>query len=292
MIPNLEYYRVFYTVAIQGSFTAAANILMTSQPALSRSIKLLEEEIGCELFKRTSRGVRLTPEGEQLMVFVSKAHEEMAKAEELMLRLNDFSEGYIKISASATALLTYLLGRIRNFRDIYPNVKMNILNNNSFDSVEILKNGEVDFAVVSTSFPHVQDLKGVRLKSVKDVLLGGEKFRGLEGRELSIEEISKYPLVAVTEGTAIRRFYDRLFLDNHCVLTPEIEVASVELLLPTIRHNLGLGFVPEVYLETYGEDECVKLKVREEIPEREIWLLYREDDSLSIAAKKFMEFLS
>ena len=106
MRANLEHYRVFYYVAKKGSFTAAANALMTSQPALSRSVKILEESLGCRLFNRSSRGVTLTPEGEQLMVFVEKAFSEVVKAEDMMVRLNEYSEGFIKISASATSLLT------------------------------------------------------------------------------------------------------------------------------------------------------------------------------------------
>lgn len=291
MRANLEHYRIFYNVAKRGSFTAAANAMMTSQPALSRSVKVLEENLGCMLFTRTSRGVKLTPEGEQLMVFVSKAYEELVKAEELMGRLNEFSEGFIKISAGATPLLTYLLDRMAAFREAYPDVKLNVLNNNSETSIQMLENGEVDFAVVSTPFVLPHDVKGVMLKTFRDVLVCGEKFAHLKGKPLSISELAKYPLVAVIEGTAIRTFYDRVFLNSRCVFSPEVEVATVELLLPMIRRNLGIGFVPEVYYENGRGDGYLSLEVKEEIPSREIWLLYREDDTLSLAAKMFRDFV-
>ena len=63
---NLEYYRAFYTVAQTGNVTKAAELLCLSQPAVTRSIHRLEESLGCKLFTRVSRGVRLTVEGTAL----------------------------------------------------------------------------------------------------------------------------------------------------------------------------------------------------------------------------------
>ena len=292
MSVNLEYYRIFYTVAKKGSFTAAANTLMTSQPALSRAVKLLEQELGCELFRRTSRGVRLTPEGSQLLLYVDRANEEITKAEQLMQRLNAFSEGLIKISASATALLSGRLERIGSFRDMYPNVKLNILNHNSYSSLKRLRNGEVDFALSSSALSVPSDIKGVKLDTIRDVLLGGERFRYLADRSITLEEVSKLPIVAVTEGTAIRTFYDRLFVRYRCIFAPDIEVASVGLLFPMIKNNLGLGFVPEVYMSFFATEGLVQIEVSDAIPEREIWLYYRDDGTLSIAAQRFRDYLA
>lgn len=292
MISNLEYYRIFYTVAKKGSFTAAANVLMTSQPALSRSVKLLEEDLGCTLFRRSSRGVRLTPEGEQLMAFVENAYQEMRKAEELMARLNEYSEGSIRICASATSLLTYLLDRIGVFREMYPHVRLHILNNNAAESIDRVRSGDVDFAVVSSPFDSPSDLKGVKLKQFHDLLMCGRRFMDIAGKELTLRQISEQPVISVSEGTAIRRFYDRLFLSHRCVFSPEIEVASVEMLLPMVIHNLGIAFVPEIYLSEIVSDDVFVVNVKEEIPDREIWLFYRDDATLSLAAEKFLEFLS
>lgn len=292
MSVNLEYYRIFYTVAKKGSFTAAANTLMTSQPALSRSVKLLEQELGCELFRRTSRGVRLTSEGSQLLLYVDRAYEEIMQAELLMGRLKEFNEGQIKIAASATALVSGLLEKIGAFREIYPNVKLNIVNHNSYSSLKRLRDSEVDFAISSSAISVPPDVKGIKLDSIRDVLLGGERFRHLGDRSISLKEVSKQPMVAVTEGTAIRTFYNRLFIKHRCVFAPEIEVTSVGLLLPMIKNNLGLGFVPEVYTSLFSSEGLTRIKVTDLIPEREIWLYYRDDGTLSIAAQRFRDYLA
>ena len=70
---SYEHYRIFYYVAKYGSFTRAANALMNGQPNITRSMNLLEHELGCRLFTRSNRGVRLTPEGQKLYEHVASA---------------------------------------------------------------------------------------------------------------------------------------------------------------------------------------------------------------------------
>ena len=74
---NYDYYRIFYYVAKYGNFTQAANILLNNQPNITRSIKKLENELGCTLFVRSNRGATLTPEGEKLFAHVSVAVEQL-----------------------------------------------------------------------------------------------------------------------------------------------------------------------------------------------------------------------
>ena len=78
---DYDYYRIFYYVAKCGSITQAAKRLLHDQPNLTRMIKLLEGELGCALFYRTNRGVRLTPEGERLYVHVKAAFEQIEAGE-------------------------------------------------------------------------------------------------------------------------------------------------------------------------------------------------------------------
>ena len=77
MSVNFEYYKIFYYVAKYKSITQAASLLYSSQPSISRMIKILEQELGCTLFIRTRKGVALTPEGEELFDHVAPACEEL-----------------------------------------------------------------------------------------------------------------------------------------------------------------------------------------------------------------------
>ena len=100
MSVNFEYYKIFYYVAKYKSITQAASLLYSSQPSISRMIKILEQELGCTLFIRTRKGVALTPEGEELFDHVAPACEELFVGEELLSRSYGLQGDTIRIGAS------------------------------------------------------------------------------------------------------------------------------------------------------------------------------------------------
>ena len=116
---SLEYYRIFYYVAKYQNFTKAAHTLGSSQPNVTRSMNLLEQEVGCTLFIRTNRGVRLTPEGEKLYMRVSAAMTQFSAAEEELQSSTGLEHGSIAIGATETALNIYLLDRLRDLSLIH-----------------------------------------------------------------------------------------------------------------------------------------------------------------------------
>ena len=101
---NFEYYKVFYYVCKCGSLTAAANVLMTSQPAVTRTIHNLESAIGCRLFIRSKNGVELTPEGRTFYKYISAACAQIFKGENELAGMISLDNGTVCISATETAL--------------------------------------------------------------------------------------------------------------------------------------------------------------------------------------------
>ena len=141
---NLEYYRIFYHVAKYENFTRAARILGSNQPNVTRAMNRLEEEIGCVLFIRTNRGIRLTPEGEHLYAYVKGAMAQIHQAEEELSALNALTSGSVSIGASETALNSYLLEILKNFHLEYPHIRIRISNTTTRTAMAAVKNGEVD----------------------------------------------------------------------------------------------------------------------------------------------------
>ena len=94
---NLEYYKIFYYVARQGSVTAAAAELSVSQPAVSQAIKALEHAVGIPLFVRTGKGVRLTPAGEILYSYVQNGYETILRGEKKLREMKGLESGDLRI---------------------------------------------------------------------------------------------------------------------------------------------------------------------------------------------------
>lgn len=101
---NLEYYKIFYYVGKQKSITLAAEELAISQPAVSQAVRHLEEALGSPLFVRTSKGVRLTTEGEVLYSYIKRGYETIRLGEKKFLEMLDLEEGELCIGASDMTL--------------------------------------------------------------------------------------------------------------------------------------------------------------------------------------------
>ena len=106
---SYDYYRIFYYVAKYGSFTQAANVLLNSQPNITRAMKALESELGCTLFIRTNKGVTLTPEGETLYSHIALAFDHIQTGEEEIALNKGLKKGIVSIGATEISLRCFLL---------------------------------------------------------------------------------------------------------------------------------------------------------------------------------------
>lgn len=150
MYISYDYYRIFYYVARYGSISKAASVLMNNQPNLTRTIKNLEGELGCPLFSRTNRGVKLTPEGKRLYEHIKIAFEQIEAGEAEIVDSKSLQNGSVYISASEVALHCCLLPIFKKYRALYPNIRLHVSNHSTPQAIEALKEGLVDFAIVST----------------------------------------------------------------------------------------------------------------------------------------------
>ena len=168
---NLEYYKVFYTAARHASLTVAAKELSISQPAVSQTIKLLEEELGAKLFTRVSRGIRLTPEGELLYPFAEQAVKSVEQGEQKLREMLNLDLGEVRIGASDMTLRFYLLPYLEIFHERYPAIKVNVTNAPTPATLELLSKGEIDFGVVSTPFESGENIQVIPVKEIEDVFV-------------------------------------------------------------------------------------------------------------------------
>lgn len=126
MDQNLSGYKIFYEVATSGNISKAAKKLYISQPAISKSIVKLEDSLETKLFKRNSRGVTLTEEGEVLYKYVRDAFESINSAETELKRMKDFNIGHLQIGVSTTLCRYVLLPYLQKFLEQFPNIRISI----------------------------------------------------------------------------------------------------------------------------------------------------------------------
>ena len=294
MNSNFEYYKIFYYVAKYENLTKAATALKTSQPAVTRTIHKLEGELGCRLFTRSKTGMKLTPEGRTFYGYVAAGWAQFFKGENDLSNLISLENGTIYISATETALHCYLFQAMEEFNSLYPNVRFKILNNSTTESVNAVKEGKVDLAFVSANLQVAKPLRMKILRKYRDILIAGMRFEELKAgkEELSLKELVSYPWISLTAETITRRFLNEYFEKNGLTFAPDMELATTDMILPAVRHNLGLGFIPAEFADAeLKSGQVFEIKVKEKLPERNIILIYDTEYPQSIAAKEFQKFL-
>ena len=289
---SFELYKVFYFVAKELSFSTASDRLFISQSAVSQSIKLLEEKMKCRLFVRNTKQVRLTQEGEILFKYVSQAFNFLKTGERSINELHSLQGGEVRIGASDTICKYYLLPYFKEFIDLYPNIKIQVTNRPSPKCIELLNSGSVDIIVVNIPEKTERNHNIKVLKKIRDVFVAGNNFAHLKNRTTALAELSEYPLLMLEKNTTTRRFIDSHLNKKGIILTPEIELGSVDLLIQLARIGLGISAVVEDYIiEELAAGNIFMLNMKEKLPRRNLGIITHKNIPLSIAAQKFMQCL-
>ena len=289
---NFEYYRIFYYVAKYRNFTKAAHALHNSQPNITRAMNCLELEIHCTLFIRTNRGVRLTEEGEKLFRHVSAAMMQILAAEEELTESAELEKGCVSISVSEIALNIFLLEKLKKFHMAYPKVQLKLYNHSTPQAIHSVQSGEADFAVITTPTVTDKTLKATRLCEFQEILIAGNTFQVLAEQKLSLQDLLQFPLICMEKNTITRQFYQKLFLEHGLSLEPSIETATANQILPLVKHELGLAFLPKAMAkEAIAHREILCIPLKDKIPKRSVSMIYDARGPRSVAAQTFQKIL-
>lgn len=292
MYISYDYYRIFYFVAKYGSFTQAAEKMLANQPNLTRAMKTLEAELGCTLFVRSNKGVKLTPEGEKLYAHICLAFEHIQAGEEEISLNKSLQKGIVSIGATEIALRCFLLPILNEFRAKYPGIRIKISNVSTPQALTLVKNGLVDFAIVTTPMEKSANMRSVTVKSFAEVAVCGSAYRDKVCKSpVSLPKLTELPIISLEKGCGTYTFYADLFERNGAAFSPDIEASTADQILPMVKHNLGVGFVPEEIL--LAEPGGVwQVNLSEDIPKRNICVVSKKTAPLSLPAKELGRMMS
>ena len=289
---NYELYKVFYYVATSLSFSEASKQLYISQSAVSQSVKTLERRLNQNLFIRSTKKVRLTPEGEILLRHIEPAINLIQRGENQIIEANTLGGGQLRIGATDTICRYFLVPYLKEFHKLYPNVHIKVTNQTSPGCVDLLENGQVDFIVTNYPNPRMTNTSRILpIKKFSDVFVANRNYFNLENQVLSFEKLLEYPILMLDRQSTTSEFLHHLFLQHELDLVPEIELSSNDLLLDLANIGLGIAFIPD-YLLTDDRPDLYPLQLQEGLPEREIVIVTSEQMPLGPAAKEFIKLFS
>lgn len=292
MSVNYEYYKVFYYVAKYRSMTQAAAVLLNNQPNVTRMMKQLEQELGCCLLIRSNKGITLTEEGKRLYEHVAVAYEQLRLGEEELLDQTRRMRGNLSLGATETALHLLLFQVLGDFRRQYPQVRLKIYNYTTRQAIEAVRSGQLECAAITSPVNVKAPLEAVKISCFQEVLLGGREFAYLAKERHSWKELQQYPLICLEKNTNTYDFYNYLFFEQGLVLEPDMEVATADLLLPMIEHNLGIGFIASrLAQQAVAQGRVFEIPLKLPVPQRGVYFLYDKKRGLGTAAARLKEML-
>lgn len=275
---DLRQLEMFQAIVDHGSFTKAAEKLYVSQSAISRQIKLLEEELGDQIFTRIHRKIYLTPTGEVLLQYTRKIFNELRLMTSEISDLTHLRRGTLRL-AGGMSVCTYLFpALLKEHQQRYPNIELTIATGTNEEILRMLRANQVDVALLSLPF-HDGDLE-VHFAITEELVLVMERNHPLASRkEVTFKDLTPYLFIHFEKGANTRKLLDQIFAQEGVNFHKSMELQNVEITKPLVEIGLGISIIPlpAVLKDTEQRSICYRRIGRKKIYRELGWVFLKSD---------------
>jgi LysR family cys regulon transcriptional activator len=292
----MKFQQLRYLLAIHENglnITAAARALHASQPGVSRQIKLLEEELGFELFERAGRALtRTTAAGEEIVARAGHILREMQKIRRTSAELRKADGGTLSIATTHTQARYVLPQVIRNFRARYPKVRLHLHQGTSEQIAEMVAQDRVDFAIATGSnelFPRLVRLPLYRWRRAVVVPRGHALAAD---RKLTLKKLAVHPIVTYVFSFSGRSSLPALFESQGLSLDVALTARDADVIKTYVRLGLGVGILAELAIDPAEDSDLIALDAAHLFEEHTTWIGFRRSALMRVYMYDFIELLA
>ncbi len=306
---TLSSYHIFNAVAEAGNLSKAAKALYISQPAISRAVSRLEQNLSVKLFIRSSRGVHLTEEGRLLYEHTKSAFDSLRQGEENLRRIHNLGAGQLRIGVSTSLCKYVLMPYLQNFIQQYPHIQLNIQCCPAREVLTLLENGSIDIGLANEP-PVYRNLEFLPVTEVENIFVATEAYlKNLTQREQeaattknrrsSSKKASGSALSFFRNGTlmlpdkdTISHSYIEDYLTKNQIETGQIlEFNNMELLIDFSKIGLGIGCVIKEFVQDeLKNNSLIELPLPVKTGTYSVGFAYNKTKLQSSSVNKFIEF--
>lgn len=292
---TLQQLRYLLGIADSGlNITAAAERLYTSQPGISKQLKLLEQELGIQLFTRKGKSLAaITPAGHEVIARARRILREVENIRSLASDMSQEQEGTLSIATTHTQARYVLPEVVREFRNRYPRVNLELHQGTSEQIAELVASNQVDFAIATGSqqlFPELVLLPCYQWDRI--VLVQRDHELAQLKQPLSIATLARYPLVtyvfSLTGESSFKAAFAAEGLEPDVVFTAR----DADIIKTYVRMGMGVGVVAAMAWECQDKEDLVALDAVGLFPRVTTWIGYRRDSVLRGYMVDFAELLA
>lgn len=286
--------KYFILLLFIGSITKAANSLYISQPAITKTIKKLETELGITLFNRGPKGVVLTQNGKIFYEFIKNGVESFINGEHKLTSLKNLETGTIRIGASTTITKYFLLPFIEKFHNQFPNIDISITNSLTNRLIADLKKASLDLLVVNLPTQNDDTLIITPCATLQDCFAGNLSYKKKILKEISLEDlVTNFPIITQKEPSNTRAFLNSLMEKSNISFHPKFDIVSYALVKDFAKIGMGISYITKEFAKDELENELLfEIPIKEKIPKRSLGIVLPKNTITSFATEKFIELIT
>ncbi|EGA67554.1 LysR substrate-binding domain-containing protein [Vibrio brasiliensis] len=277
----------FVAVAQHGHFTRAAKALHIAQPALSISIKKLEQNLGVELFRREDRQVSLTDEGKVLYEHAKRILQQLEDAQLAIDELKGLEKGEVRLGAPSMMGSYFFPQILMAFNSRYPNLKLTLVDAGTRDIRKMLLNGELDIGMIDdVNVP--DDLDTDHLLQVEMLAVVAKEHPFAKQKSVSFDAFFDNELVMFKPGYFHRDFLEDKALQCNKEMRFSFETNLLPMILSIVKNEFAITALLELVTQNEKDVVGVPFEPRVKI---NLSLAWRKHGYLSMADRTFIDFV-
>ncbi len=287
---TLKQIRAFLAIAQLKSFAQACELLHISQPALSVSIKNLEQTVGGKLFARSTRTLALTPEGER---FVPIARRLLADFDSALVELQEsfsLKRGNLTFAAMPSFAGNHLPKQLVAYNKRYPNVKVKIHDVIAEDAVEMVRANKTEFAI-SFDPGSCEDLNFKTLFTDEFIVAFPDKHPLNALKNPQWRDLHQYPCIALQKPSSMRLLIDETLANQGIFLNIAFEASQLASVVQMVANGIGISVVPALYKQQLNALKLNYCAVNKPMISRRVGIISKKRHSFSHAAKEFLTII-
>ena len=287
---NLKQIRAFLAVADAMSFASAANQLHLSQPALSLSVKSLEDSLGGKLLTRTTRTLSLTPEGEALVPLARRILAQWENAEDEMKQRFALQLGKISLAAMPAFAASLLPKAIHNYHKYYPNIQVAIDDVLSDIVVDMVSNHQVELGICFEP-TSLLDLAFYPLYEDNFIAIFPEQHPLNKAQKITWKALLEYDFITLQRPSSVRAMIETSLQNEGIDLNVAFDAHQLTTVIRMVSEGMGVAVVPVICRQQANEQRLLCRPIVNPEIGRRVGVICKPRSSLSIAAAAMLDVL-
>jgi DNA-binding transcriptional LysR family regulator len=243
MAMDVRQLEMFRAVAEEGGFTRASQRLRVSQSAVSRQVKLLEEELGARLLHRSGKGVSVTAQGELLLKAANRIHRDIQDVAWQISETQKLQRGMLSLGGGMTVCMYVLPKLLKKFRSLYQDVDLRVTSGTSEAILRQIRNHQVDLGLLTLPIV-ASDLEVHPVLKEEMVVVTAPRHPLSRERAVEPRSLGRYPLILFERGSNTRKVLDEFFLEQEIPVDVAMETENVEIIKAMVSNGLGVSVIP------------------------------------------------